>query len=176
MPGAGGQGLQTIAKIIQGDLGTRIFHITIGGFDTHASQAETHKELWTRVAAGLDAFMKDLEGIGRADDTMIMTFSEFGRRVAENASAGTDHGAAAPVMLLGGGVAAGTVGQQPSLEDLQDGDLKFGIDFRSVYGTLLEDWLGTPAAEIIGTTGFEKLPVVAAPVEAASAMTTLAAD
>lgn len=160
-------GLKMIAQIIQGDLGTRIFHITLGGFDTHAAQLDQHDNLLGILSEGVQAFMRDLDGIGMADDVMIMTFSEFGRRVAENASLGTDHGAAAPLWLLGSGVSAGIVGDHPSLSDLDDGDLKYGIDFRSVYGGLLEDWLGTPAASIIGSSDFKRLSIVRAPALAA---------
>src|SRR5690606_17199066 len=110
------EGLRTIAKIIEGDLGTSIFHITLGGFDTHAAQANSHGNLLTTAASGIEAFMRDLERIGRADDVVIMTFSEFGRRVKENGSFGTDHGAAASMALIGGGVRAGIVGDHPSLE------------------------------------------------------------
>jgi uncharacterized protein (DUF1501 family) len=173
-------GLRTIAKVIQGDLGTRIFHITIGSFDTHAAQLAAQNGLLKTVADALQAFMQDLEGIGRADDVMIMTFSEFGRRVAENASKGTDHGAAAPMWLIGGGVTPGIVGNHPSLTDLDDGDLKFGIDFRSVYGTILHDWLGADPKPIIGTGSFPNLGFVRAPAQSAVATPTadlaLAAD
>ena len=160
-------GLKMIAQIIQGDLGTRIFHITLGGFDTHAAQLDQHDNLLGILSEGVQAFMRDLDASGMADDVMIMTFSEFGRRVSENASLGTDHGAAAPLWLLGGGVQAGIVGDHPSLADLDDGDLKYGIDFRSVYGGLLEDWLGTPAASIIGSSDFKRLAIVRAPALAA---------
>jgi uncharacterized protein (DUF1501 family) len=172
-------GLRTIAKIIQGDLGTRIFHITIGGFDTHAAQATAHGTLLKNVAEGIQAFMQDLEEMGRVDDVLIMTFSEFGRRVKENASKGTDHGAAAPLWLIGGGVTAGITGAHPSLADLDDGDLKFAIDFRSVYGTILHDWLGADPSPIIGTGSFPNLGFVREPaplpVETASVL-ALAAD
>ena len=153
-------GLKMIAQIIQGDLGTRIFHITLGGFDTHAAQLEQHDNLMGILANGVQAFLQDLDGMGQLDNVMIMTFSEFGRRVAENASLGTDHGAAAPLWLLGGGLTPGLIGAAPNLSDLDDGDIKFGIDFRSVYGSLLEDWLGTPAASIIGSSDFKRLSIV----------------
>jgi uncharacterized protein (DUF1501 family) len=172
-------GLRTIAKIIQGDLGTRIFHITIGGFDTHAAQATVHGTLPKDVAEGVQAFMRDLEEIGVADDVLVMTFSEFGRRVTENASKGTDHGAAAPLWLIGGGVTAGIVGDHPSLSDLDDGDLKFWIDFRAVYGTILQDWLGADPSPIIGTGSFPNLGFVREPAVAATASASvlaLAAD
>ncbi len=168
-------GLKTIAKIISGDLGTRVFHITKGGFDTHAAQANSHGTLLTDVAESIQAFMRDMERIGRADDVLIMTFSEFGRRVAENASVGTDHGAAASLCLIGSGINAGIIGDHPSLDDLDDGDLKFGIDFRSVYGTILQDWLGATPAPIIGTSDFPALDLVRVAAMPA-ALTAMAAD
>ncbi len=156
-------GLQTIAKLINADLGTRIFHITIGGFDTHASQAGTHNTLLKTVSEGVQTFMRDLEGFGRLDDVAIMTFSEFGRRVAENASGGTDHGAAASLYLIGGGIKAGLYGNHPSLGDLDNGDLRYGLDFRSVYGTLLRDWLGVDPTGIIGGGAFPTVGVIETP-------------
>jgi uncharacterized protein (DUF1501 family) len=169
-----GEGLKTIAKIVSGDLGTQIFHINRGGFDTHAAQANSHAGLLDDVAAGIQAFVRDLEAIGRADDLLIMTFSEFGRRVAQNASLGTDHGAAASLCLIGGGVTPGIVGAHPSLDDLDDGDLKYGIDFRAVYGAVLRDWLGADPAAIIGTKEIEPLELIRVP--ATAALTALAAD
>lgn len=158
------RGLQTIAKLLSADLGTRIFHITVGGFDTHAGQARTHNALLKMVAGGIQAFTRDLEGLGRADDVALMTFSEFGRRVKENASGGTDHGAAAPLYIIGAGVQAGLFGDHPSLTDLDNGDLKFGIDFRSVYGTLVQDWLGADPAGVIGGGSFPSLGFVRNPI------------
>ena len=169
-------GLRTIAKVISGDLGTRIFHVTAGGFDTHANQAASHAKLLADVSQGLQAFMRDLEVMGGADDVLVMTFSEFGRRLAENASAGTDHGAAAPLWLVGGGVKSGLIGNSPNLNDLDDGDLKYEIDFRSVYGTILQDWLGVDPKPIIGTEEFPILDVIAAPAESATASLAMAAD
>ena len=157
------RGLQTIAKLISADLGTKIFHITIGGFDTHAGQARTHDALLKAVAEGVQAFTRDLETMGRGDDVALMTFSEFGRRVAENGSAGTDHGAAAPLYIMGAGVNAGLFGDHPSLADLDNGDLKFKVDFRSVYGTLVQDWLGADPAGIIGGGSFPRIGFVKDP-------------
>ena len=157
------RGLQTIAKLIAADLGTKVFHLTLGGFDTHAGQARTHDALLKTVADGVQAFLRDLEGLGKLDDVMVMTFSEFGRRVIENGSQGTDHGAGSSLYLAGGGVQAGLFGQHPSLTDLDNGDLKHNIDFRSVYGTILQDWLGTPASAIIGGGSFPRLGFVRSP-------------
>jgi uncharacterized protein (DUF1501 family) len=162
------RGLQTIAKLLSADLGTRIFHITIGGFDTHAGQARTHDALLKTVAEGVQAFLRDLEGLGKLDDVMVMTFSEFGRRVAENGSAGTDHGAGSSLYIAGGGVQAGLFGNHPSLTDLENGDLKFNVDFRSVYGTILQDWLGTPASAVIGGGSFPRIGFVKSPATPAA--------
>jgi uncharacterized protein (DUF1501 family) len=156
-----GRGLQTIAKILSADLGTRVFHITLGGFDTHAGQARTHAALLKTVADGVQAFLRDLEGLGKLDDVLVMTFSEFGRRVAENGSLGTDHGAGSSLYIAGGGVRGGVFGAHPSLTELDNGDLRHAIDFRSVYGTILQDWLGTPAASVIGGGAFPRLGFVA---------------
>lgn len=142
--------LRMIAQLIAADMGTRIFYVSLGGFDTHANQRNTHERLLKRLADGLDAFTRDLEAQGKLDTTMIMTFSEFGRRVRENQGNGTDHGTAAPMLLLGGGVRGGLYGSHPSLTDLDAGDLKYRIDFRSVYATVLERWLGTSSVPVLG--------------------------
>jgi uncharacterized protein (DUF1501 family) len=160
------RGLQTIAKLLSADLGTKIVHITLGGFDTHAGQARTHNTLLKTVAEGVEAFMRDLEGLGRADDVAVMTFSEFGRRVTENGSAGTDHGAASSLYLIGGGIRAGLFGEHPSLADLENGDLKYTLDFRAVYGTLLGDWLGADPAAVLGDGAFPRLGFLRSPLGA----------
>lgn len=145
-----GQGLQTVAKMIAGGLQTRIFHVTLGGFDTHANQSGTHDNLLERLGNGLLAFQRDLDAQGNADRVVTMTFSEFGRRVAENASGGTDHGTAAPMFVIGSPVRPGFLGARPSLTDLDNGDLKHTTDFRAVYATVLEQWLRAPAAGVLG--------------------------
>ncbi len=164
------RGLQTIAKLVAADLGTKIFHITIGGFDTHAGQARTHNALLKTVSEGVQSFLRDLEGLGKLDDVMVMTFSEFGRRVAENGSAGTDHGAGSSLYIAGGGVQAGIFGNTPSLTELDNGDLKYNIDFRSVYGTILQDWLGTPASAVIGGGSFPRIGFVKSPATTTTAI------
>src|SRR5207253_62597 len=137
--------LKQVAQIMAGDLGTRIFYVQLGGFDTHSGQLQTQASLLKTFSEGTDAFLKDLEAHGWGDDVAIMAFSEFGRRVAENGSAGTDHGSAGPMFVVGPSVKGGVVGNHPSLTDLTSGDLKFAIDFRSVYAGLLQDWLeGSP--------------------------------
>lgn len=145
-----GNALKTVSRIISADLGTRIFYVSTGGFDTHANQKYTHERLLSLVAQAVDAFMKDQTEQGRADRVALVTFSEFGRRVAENASNGTDHGAAAPMFALGGRVTGGIIGDHPNLADLDNGDLKHTIDFRQVYGTVLSKWLGVPAKTVLG--------------------------
>lgn len=157
------RGLQTIAKLISADLGTKVYHVTIGGFDTHAGQERTHNTLLKTVGEGVQAFLRDLEGLGKLDEVMVMTFSEFGRRVHENGSAGTDHGAGSSLYIMGGGVKGGVFGDHPSLTDLDNGDLRFGIDFRSVYGTILQDWLGVSPTNIIGGGSFPRVGFVASP-------------
>jgi uncharacterized protein (DUF1501 family) len=143
------QGLQTIARLLSADLGTRVFYIATGGFDTHANQLATHSRLLRNVAEGLQAFLNDLGERGRGDDVVVLVFSEFGRRVRENGSAGTDHGAAAPMFLLGGKIKGGLHGAHPSLIELIDGDLRFTVDFRSVYAAVLQDWLGTDPLKVL---------------------------
>jgi uncharacterized protein (DUF1501 family) len=112
----------------------------------------------TQLAQGIAAFWADLKVQGNQDRVVMMTFSEFGRRVEQNASNGTDHGAAAPMFLIGQGLRQGVIGQHPSLTDLDQGDLKFHVDFRSVYASILQDWLDTPSKPILGNQ-FPVLPV-----------------
>ena len=145
------QGLKLIGQLIAGDLGARVFYVQLGGFDTHANQKNTHQRLLETLAGGLDAFQNDLEAMGRADQVLTMTFSEFGRRVKENGSQGTDHGTAEPIFLLGAGLQGGLYGVQPPLDDLDSGDLRYQVDFRSVYATVLDRWLGASVEAVLGT-------------------------
>src|SRR5439155_3663066 len=140
-PGGLGQNLRLIAQLISGDLGTRLFYCQTGGFDTHANQLGQHERLLNNVAASLQAFYNDMKRKGLGDKVTVMCFSEFGRRLAQNNSAGTDHGAAAPMFVAGGQVKGGLYGSYPSLTELGDGDLKYTTDFRAVYATLLDKWL-----------------------------------
>jgi uncharacterized protein (DUF1501 family) len=151
--------LKLAAQIIAGNKSTRVLYVSISGFDTHANQPAQHANLLQTVSDGIDALYRDLQEHGRANDTLIMTFSEFGRRVVENASRGTDHGAAAPLFVVGGKVSGDVYGDHPSLQDLEDGDLRYKFDFRSVYATILDDWLGIDHQEILGAK-FEKLPII----------------
>lgn len=152
--------LELIAQIIKAGFGTQIYYTSLDGFDTHANQVGTHAALLTELSDSVAAFHADLAGAGQADRVALLTFSEFGRRVAENASQGTDHGAAAPVFVVGPVAAKGLVGAHPSFDELDDGDLKHHTDFRRVYASLLETWLGCPAAPVIGE-GFPPLPLFA---------------
>jgi uncharacterized protein (DUF1501 family) len=151
--------LKLVAQLIDAGFGTRIFYTSIDGFDTHANQLGTHGNLLRELGDAIRAFIDDVAHHGHADRVMLMTFSEFGRRVKENGSRGTDHGAGAPMFLCGGKLKSGVVGQHPSLSDLDDGDLKFHTDFRSVYATVLEDWLECPSADVLGGR-FERLPLI----------------
>ena len=152
-------GLSLLAETIVGGLGIRVGHITLGGFDTHTNQATEHANLMKTLDEGLTAFYQDLAAQGRADDVIVATWSEFGRRVQENANESTDHGSASVMFVLGNGVKKGLYGDQPSLSKLVDnGNLSFTTDFRSVYATLIEKWLGTPSEPLMGkqwpTLGF----------------------
>jgi uncharacterized protein (DUF1501 family) len=145
-----GQKLRIVSELIAAGAPTRVYYVGLGGFDTHATQAGRHDRLLESLGAGLGAFAKDLAQKGLQDRVLVMTFSEFGRRVAENASGGTDHGTAAPMFLIGSSVAPGVHGAHPSLTDLDQGDLKYQIDFRSVYASVLERWMGVPSEAILG--------------------------
>jgi len=153
------QGLKLIAGMIAGGLDTRVYYISLTGFDTHANQANLHERLLQTLAEGIAAFQTDLENLGQAERVLGVTFSEFGRRVAENGSRGTDHGKAAPMFIFGLPVKPGFVGEHPGLEDLYDGDLKLHTDFRSVYAAVLEDWLKVDSEAILGRK-FDKVKIV----------------
>jgi len=142
--------LKQIAQLIDAGLTTRVYYVALDGFDTHSDQAAAHAGLLDQLGGALAAFAEDLAAHAQLDRVMTVVFSEFGRRVEENASRGTDHGAAAPVFLVGSRVQSGLIGKHPRLDDLKDGDLKFHTDFRAIYATLLEKWLGWPAAPILG--------------------------
>jgi uncharacterized protein (DUF1501 family) len=156
-----GAGLRTIAAMIAGGLPTRVYYVSLGGFDTHAGERGRHDNLMTQFAQGVGAFWQDLKKQENADRVMMMTFSEFGRRVEQNASGGTDHGAAAPMFLFGPKLKQGIVGKHPSLTDLDSGDLKFHTDFRSVYASVMQTWLETPSKPVLGGQ-FATLPLLKA--------------
>lgn len=138
-------GLRMIAKLINStspNLGTRVFHISTGGFDTHANQIADHQTLLTRVSSGLRAFYEDLVAHNIADKVIVMVWSEFGRRIADNASDGTDHGTASNILVLGNMVKGGVYGPDPDLTNLQNGNLRWSVDFRSIYAEIISKWLG----------------------------------
>jgi uncharacterized protein (DUF1501 family) len=145
----GGQ-LRRAAQILGAGLGVRVLFVSQDGFDTHSNQAEGHGNLLEALSRSLDAFHRDLTARKLADRVVVMVFSEFGRRVDENASLGTDHGAASCMFLVGDKVKGGLAGQYPSLATLGDGDLIYNTDFRSVYATLLDRWLGCPPETVLG--------------------------
>jgi uncharacterized protein (DUF1501 family) len=152
--------LQLTAQMIVTQPSVKVCHVVLGGFDTHQQEDTRHAALMSYVDTALGAFMKDLEAHGQADRVVLMTWSEFGRRVAENGSRGTDHGSAAPVLVIGKPVAGGLHGEPPSLTSLVDnGNLKYTTDFRSVYQTVIRDWLGGDAGSVLGGT-FPELPLL----------------
>lgn len=145
-----GKKLSTIAQMIDSGMSTRVYYVALDGFDTHSTQDAAHAGLLTQLGDAASAFYEDLAHHDHADRVLTLSFSEFGRRVEENASKGTDHGAAAPMFLMGGRVKPGPFGKHPSLKDLVDGDLKHHTDFRQVYATVLEDWLSWNSETILG--------------------------
>lgn len=138
-----GEKLRAVSRLILSGLKTRIYYVTLDGFDTHANQPDVHASLLKQWSEALAAFLSRLKQTGQQDRVLVMTFSEFGRRVSENASLGTDHGAAAPMFLAGPKLPKIIHGPMPDLSDLEDGDLRFKIDFRSVYASVLEHWMMT---------------------------------
>ena len=148
--------LKGIAQIHLADLGTRIFYCDHGSFDTHSNQVGMHDTLWKDVSEGVEDFFEDLKEHGAGDNVIMLLFSEFGRRVHDNGS-GTDHGAAGAAFVIGEPVAGGQYSEYPSTkpEDLQQGDLVPNLDFRGLYSTILDEWLGLDAVPIVGGS-FEK--------------------
>jgi uncharacterized protein (DUF1501 family) len=149
-----GTNLQRVAALIKAEMPTRLYYVTYAGnsFDTHVHQADLHGRLLMYTADAIHGFLEDIKRIGRAEDVAMMVFTEFGRRVEENGSLGTDHGTATPMFLAGAGVKGGFYGTHPSLTDLDDGNMKMTTDFRSVYATVIKEWLGydDPAAVLKG--------------------------
>jgi uncharacterized protein (DUF1501 family) len=150
------QKLALMARLLKGGFAARVFYAVQPGYDMHAAQGPLHGSLLSELSGALLAFLDDLGRAKLADRVAVLCFSEFGRRVAESGSAGTDHGTAAPVFLAGPGVKSGLVGSAPSLCDLADGDIKESIDFRRVYASVLEGWLGLPSEAALGGS-FEPL-------------------
>jgi len=153
--------LRLMARLIKTGLGARVYYTRQSGYDTHSAQLGTHAALLGELAGAMQAFLDDLAAARLADRVVVLTFSEFGRTVQENGSAGTDHGTAGPVLAAGPAVKPGLVGPSPSLLELdaKHGDLKMGLDFRRVYATLLEEWLGVPSKRALAGE-FERLPLL----------------
>lgn len=155
-----GKQLKDIAGFIGSGISTRVYYVSMGGFDTHAGQLERQNNLLGQYADAVSAFIKNLKDLNKWDDSLIFTFSEFGRRVQENASAGTDHGTAGNVFLFGKELSKkGIVNNAPDLESLDEGDLKYTVDFRSIYKNILSDWLKADADKII-TAGVSPFKIV----------------
>ena len=149
-PGNLANSLNLVARLIAGGLPTRVYYVGQGGYDTHSNQSGSHERLLGEMDAALATFAADLRAQGNFQRVLLMTFSEFGRRVAENGSGGTDHGAAAPLFVMGGAVTPGLYGEAPSLTNLHDGDLIHNVDFRSVYASVLKKWLDVPVEPVLG--------------------------
>ncbi|MGE0688967.1 MAG: DUF1501 domain-containing protein [Dehalococcoidia bacterium] len=146
-------GLQMLAELIDSGKDAsplRVGHVTLGGFDTHTGEDTRLGPLLTQTSEALTAFQHDLEAHGHGDEVVTLVWSEFGRRPQENAQSGTDHGSALPIFVMGSNVKGGLHGEPPSLTNLDNGNLRFTTDFRSIYATLLEKWLQAPAKDILG--------------------------
>lgn len=155
-----GRNLEGIAKVLTADLGTRIFYTQHGGYDTHANQGPAHPKLWTELSQAVTDFYADLKEHNVSENVLMFVFTEFGRRVKDNGS-GTDHGSGGLALAIGDPVKGGMYSEYPSLkaEDLLEGDLHFNMDYRGVYGTMVEKWLGLDANSVVGGN-FEQLDFV----------------
>lgn len=146
-----GKSLKTIASLIFSDINTKVYYVSLGSFDTHINQQMQQQRLFTEMNEAVKAFVKDLKANHRFDDVLLFTFSEFGRRVSQNASGGTDHGTANNMFMISGGLKQkGLINDLPDLSELDDGDLKYKIDFKNVYATVLNKWLKADAKSILG--------------------------
>jgi uncharacterized protein (DUF1501 family) len=155
-----GSAMQLTAQMIVTEPSVKICHVVLNGFDTHQSESTRQTALLAELDTALSAFMQDITAHGQADRVVLMTWSEFGRRIAENGSQGTDHGAAAPLFIIGKPVRGGLYGEQPSLTSTIDGgNLKYTVDFRSVYQTLIRDWLQGDPSSVLGAS-YPELPVI----------------
>ena len=146
-----GKNLKTIASLILSNINTKVYYVSLGSFDTHVNQENQQKRLFTELDGAVTAFVKDLKANNRFDDVMLMTFSEFGRRVSQNASGGTDHGTANNMFFVSGALRQkGILNAMPDLNDLNEGDLKHKVDFKDVYATILNKWLNADDEKILG--------------------------
>ena len=161
-----GKHLGIAAQLIKGGLGARIYSVSLGGFDTHSDQRDRHGPLLDNLARSISAFLNDVSGDEVEDEVLVMTYSEFGRRINQNGSAGTDHGTSAPLFLFGNGLNGGIYGHNPDLVNLDyTGNIAYEFDFRSIYATVLQDWFGLPEADVAANLNgdFETLPIVDGP-------------
>jgi uncharacterized protein (DUF1501 family) len=146
-----GNSFKTIASLIFSDINTKVYYVSLGSFDTHINQENQQQRLFKEMNDAVASFVKDLKANNRFNDVLLFSFSEFGRRVAQNASGGTDHGTANNMFFISGGLKEkGVLNALPDLNDLDEGDLKYNIDFKNVYATVLKNWLGADAEKILG--------------------------
>ena len=169
------QSLKIVAKLIGGGLRTKIYMVSLGGFDTHGNQVADHADILAQLSAAIKVFMDDIAQLGAANNVMGMTFSEFGRRIDANSSDGTDHGEAAPLFVFGHKVAGGVLGTTPNITDdvaNNDGNVSMQFDFRSIYTTILKDWFCVPSNDLpsIMLQSFNTLPIVQANVSCANTL------
>ena len=169
------QSLKIVAKLIGGGLRTKIYMVSLGGFDTHGNQVADHADILAQLSAAIKVFMDDIAQLGAANNVMGMTFSEFGRRIDANSSDGTDHGEAAPLFMFGHKVAGGVLGTTPNITDdvaNNDGNVSMQFDFRSIYTTILKDWFCVPSNDLpsIMLQSFNTLPIVQANVSCANTL------
>jgi uncharacterized protein (DUF1501 family) len=154
--------LQLASELIVTGTGVKVLHVTLGGFDTHYTQLNRHSDLMAYLDSAVSAFHQDLTAYGMADRVLIATWSEFGRRPQENASGGTDHGTAAPIILIGDPVKGGLYGEGPTLAKLDKSqNLAFNVDFRSIYQEILTAHLGVDGPDILGAS-FDRIPFMRA--------------
>lgn len=156
-------GLEKVAALIAADFPTKVYYVPYrnNAFDTHVYQGDLHARLWAYTSDHIAAFVRDMERLGRGDDVVVMVFSEFGRRVAENTSLGTDHGTAGPAFVIGKPVTGGHYGRMPSLTDLDDGNLKFTTDYRRIYSTLIQGWMQHEQPAAVLRDEFSPIPIFA---------------
>jgi uncharacterized protein (DUF1501 family) len=156
--------LPKVAALIEAGMPARLYYVAYrnNAFDTHVYQGDVHARLWTYTSDHIAAFVKDVARLGRGDDVVLMTFSEFGRRVKENTSQGTDHGTAAPAFMIGAPVMGGQYGKMPSLTELNDGNMVYTTDFRRLYATAIKSWMGHTDAAGVLRGEFEPLPIIKA--------------
>jgi len=154
-----GESLRIVAALLDARIGSRVVSVELGGFDSHNNQRAQHDARMRSLDGALTAFLDDLKGRSVEDDVLVVVFSEFGRRVQENGSRGTDHGTAGPMFVLGSKVKGGLHGKHPSLTELDEGDLIHTTDFRSVYATAIDRWFEADSAKVLGAR-FKPLPIV----------------